>query len=39
MSVLRDQIEKNAKVRKHFTPARAGVHKWMKKQMNRFISR
>jgi len=38
MSTIRDQIEKG-KVRRLFAPPRAGVHKWMKKQMNRLIRR
>lgn len=38
MGTSRDQIEKG-EIRKYFTKPRAGVHKWMKRQMNRLIRR
>lgn len=36
MSLYKEDIEKGA-IRKFFAKRRAGVHKWMKNQMNRYI--
>lgn len=38
MSLLKWKIEKG-RVKALFNPRRAGTHKWMKNQMNRFIRR
>lgn len=38
MSCFKEKIEKGA-IKKLFAPRRAGVHKWMKNQMNRFMRR
>ena len=36
MSLLKCKIEKG-RIKSLFAPRRAGVHKWMKNQMNRYI--
>lgn len=36
MSLYKEDIEKGS-IRKLFAKRRAGVHKWMKNQMNRYI--
>ena len=38
MSLYKEKIEKG-KIKKLFAPRRAGVHKWMKRQMNKFMRR
>lgn len=38
MGLSRNKIEKGF-IKSLFTPRKAGVHKWMKKQMNRFMRR
>ena len=38
MGIQKCKIEKG-KIKNLFAPRRAGIHKWMKKQMNRFIRR
>ena len=38
MSTNKEKIEKG-RIKNLFAPRRAGVHKWMKNQMNRFIRR
>lgn len=38
MSTNKCKIEKG-RIKSLFAPRRAGIHKWMKKQMNRFIRR
>lgn len=38
MSLYKEKIEKG-KIRSLFKKPRAGVHKWMKRQMNKFIRR
>ena len=38
MSTYKGKIEKG-KIRNLFAPTKAGLHKWMKKQMNRFMRR
>lgn len=38
MSTYKEKIEKG-RIRNFFKKPRAGVHKWMKKQMNRFLRR
>ena len=38
MSLYKCKIEKG-RIKSLFAPRKAGVHKWMKNQMNRFIRR
>jgi hypothetical protein len=38
MSSYKEKIEKG-KIKMLFSPRRSGVHKWMKRQMNKFIRR
>ena len=38
MGINLNKIEKGT-VRKLLSPRKAGIHKWMKKQMNRFMRR
>ena len=38
VSLLKEKIEKG-RIKNLFAPRKAGVHKWMKNQMNRFIRR
>lgn len=38
MSLYKEKLEKG-KIRSLFTKPRAGVHKWMKRQMNKYIRR
>lgn len=38
MSCYKEKIEKG-KIRRLFSKPRAGIHKWMKRQMNKFMRR
>ena len=38
MSLCKEKIEKGS-IRKLFAKPRAGIHKWMKRQMNKYIRR
>lgn len=38
MSTYKEKIEKG-RIKSLFAPRKAGVHKWMKNQMNRFMRR
>lgn len=38
MSLYREKIEKG-KIKKMFPKPKAGIHRWMKNQMNRFLRR
>ena len=38
MSLCKEKIEKGA-IRAFFSKRRAGIHKWMKRQMNKYIRR
>ena len=38
MATYKEQIEKG-KIKSYFAQPRAGVHKWMKRQMNKFMRR
>jgi hypothetical protein len=38
MSINKEKIEKG-RIKSLFTPRKAGVHKWMKNQMNRFTQK
>ena len=38
MSLYKKKIEKGG-IRNLFSPCKAGLHKWMKNQMNRFMRR
>jgi hypothetical protein len=38
MSCIREKIEKG-RIKALFNPRKAGTHKWMKRQMNKFMRR